>query len=174
MFGLVDGNNFYASCERAFKPELQSAEVYAESMDTILVTDQRVAEMYFKDGTIDGACPPIRALLGIMAYGKFEGMDWNSPAFRALFTPEAVLNSDWYKARLEARRQVELKHLDAGIARLQAFIANPEYATVAEQQGMKQRLAEAQAERAKVAAPAYAEFLKGSLGTDPWLYNCKK
>ena len=27
MFGLVDGNNFYASCERAFKPELQSVPV---------------------------------------------------------------------------------------------------------------------------------------------------
>ena len=174
FFGRVFANPGVVLTEEMLKPELQSAEVYAESMDTILVTDQRVAEMYFKDGTIDGACPPIRALLGIMAYGKFEGMDWNSPAFRALFTPEAVLNSDWYKARLEARRQVELKHLDAGIARLQAFIANPEYATVAEQQGMKQRLAEAQAERAKVAAPAYTEFLKGSLGTDPWLHSLKK
>jgi DNA polymerase V len=27
MFGLVDGNNFYASCERAFKPELQGVPV---------------------------------------------------------------------------------------------------------------------------------------------------
>lgn len=27
MFGLVDGNNFYASCERAFKPELEGVPV---------------------------------------------------------------------------------------------------------------------------------------------------
>ena len=27
MFGLIDGNNFYASCERIFRPELRKVPV---------------------------------------------------------------------------------------------------------------------------------------------------
>ncbi|WP_255577655.1 hypothetical protein [Elizabethkingia sp. JS20170427COW] len=33
MFGLIDGNNFYASCERIFRPELRSVPVVVLSND---------------------------------------------------------------------------------------------------------------------------------------------
>ena len=52
------------------RPELQDLDVFANSVDTIVATHQRVAKAYIADGTISYAVPPIRALLEIMAERK--------------------------------------------------------------------------------------------------------
>lgn len=173
FFGRVFANPGVVLTEAMLKPETQSAATYAESMDTILVTDKRVALSFFEDGTIAGACPPIRTLLGIMAYGEFEGLTWTSPAFRAMFDRETVLASAWYKARLESRRSIELAHLTAGIARVKGFLAKAGYAAVAADLDLAGRLGKLEAEYAKVSSPDYAAYLSGSLGTDPWLHSVK-
>ena len=48
MFGLVDGNNFYASCERVFQPELIGKPVFSGAnprskalMDTLDKANQK-------------------------------------------------------------------------------------------------------------------------------------
>ena len=61
--------------EDMLRPELQSMEDFVDGLDNIIETQRTVALNYFKDGSIDVACPPLKALLHIMAYGEFEGKD---------------------------------------------------------------------------------------------------
>ncbi|PZQ74035.1 MAG: hypothetical protein DI553_05400, partial [Cutibacterium acnes] len=51
------------------RPELQDADIFADSVRTISTTHARVAKAYFDDGTVSLAVPPIRALLEIMVNG---------------------------------------------------------------------------------------------------------
>lgn len=142
------------------RPETQDAAVYAESLATIETTDRRVAQAYFEDGTIAGACPPLRALLGIMAHGTHENMTMESPRFRAMFDRDAVLGSDWYAQRLETRRRIEDAHLIRGISRLEeALTASPG------DHGLSSNLSAVLARR----ETAGAIPLIGSLGADPWI-----
>ena len=87
------------------KPEIQDAAVFADGVSNIVEAQQHAAEAYFTDGSIDDACPPLRALLHIMVHGQYQGKDISHPELRALFTREALLESDWYKQRLQTKRQ---------------------------------------------------------------------
>jgi hypothetical protein len=48
-------------------------EAFAAGVDAIVAAQKRVAENYFYDGSVHAACPPLRALLHIMAHGEWEG-----------------------------------------------------------------------------------------------------
>ena len=72
--------------EEMLKPEKQNLEVFVSGVEAIVEAQCRVARNYFEDGSIDAACPPLRALLHIMADGHFEGKDAHHPEIRAMFT----------------------------------------------------------------------------------------
>ncbi len=83
--------------------------VFADGVDNIVSTHKRVAASYFADGSVEMACPPLQALLHIMAHGAARGARCRIiPAFRALFTRENVLASDWYAA--PSGSQTEARH----------------------------------------------------------------
>ncbi len=82
------------------KPELQDMVSFADGISNIVEAQQRVAESYFRDGSIEGACPPLKAILHIMAYGNYNGKVVEDPGIREMFTLTNMLNSDWYKERL--------------------------------------------------------------------------
>ncbi len=65
--------------EDMLRPELQSMDDFIDGLDNIIETQRRVALNYFEDGSIDAACPPLKALLHIMAYGEFEGKIIHDP-----------------------------------------------------------------------------------------------
>lgn len=93
--------------DEMLRPELQDERVFADSIEVMTTTHQRVAQSYQADGTIESACPPVRALLEIMADGRSrEGWTLSDPEFRDTFTRQAVLGSEWYAQRLEASAQV--------------------------------------------------------------------
>jgi len=69
---------------------------------------QRVATAYIEDGSIAEACPPLQALLTIMATGSFEGKDNRRPDIRKMFTRESLLASAWYRARLETKQRRDI------------------------------------------------------------------
>jgi phosphoenolpyruvate carboxykinase (diphosphate) len=145
------------------RPELQAREQFAAGVDAIVETQAAVARSYFSDGSVEAACPPLRALLHIMAHGHYQGMGLDHPKFRALFTREAVLASGWYRERLitKQRRDVALwrRHERA----LQAFIR-------AGGAGAELRAREAlvRQQMARVSAPEYFEELVGTIGADPF------
>src|SRR5690606_33767761 len=87
----------------------QDMAIFADGMDNIISTQKRVAKMYFDDGSIAQACPPLKALLHIMLHDQWEGKGLEHPEVRKLFTRENLLASDWYHARLKAKQSVDRK-----------------------------------------------------------------
>jgi hypothetical protein len=134
--------------EELLRPEKQGLDTFVAGVDAICEAQRGVAELYFEDGSVDAACPPIKALLHIMAHGHYQGRGITDPAIRGLFTREALMTSDWYRERLLARqkrdvalwkRHVESTGSDAAKARL-----------------------------AQVESPDYPDSLIGTIGADPF------
>ncbi|KAJ1479001.1 hypothetical protein T484DRAFT_1815894 [Baffinella frigidus] len=70
FFGRVLANPSTVFDEDVIRPEKQDMKIFAEGMKTITDTNARVANMYLEDGGAEMACPPLKALLHIMAKGE--------------------------------------------------------------------------------------------------------
>lgn len=157
--------------EFVLKPEKQSMEAYVDGIKNIVETQRSVALNYFADGSIDAACPPLKALLHIMAYGEFEGKTYKDPEFRKLFTYDSMMASDWYKARLDAKQRVDVALWERHLAYLDSFLAD------GLNEGMGDRIEEKRLHRAiqrrleTFRSADYREKLIGCIGVDPSLYQ---
>jgi hypothetical protein len=167
FFGRVFNHPHAIFTEAMLKPELQDPAVFADGMDNILATQKRVAQMYFDDGSIAQACPPLRALLHIMRDDTWEGRGLDHPEFRGLFTRETLLGSAWYAARLTAQQKIDRALWQRHVDYLAAFLRRPEYADVAEQLGIAERLASARKTLEAVTSADYLKKLTGTLGAEP-------
>ncbi|HHU10106.1 MAG TPA: hypothetical protein GXZ60_08845 [Intrasporangiaceae bacterium] len=155
--------------EAILRPETQSQEIFNDSVRVMVDTHERVARAYLKDGTISSACPPVRALLEIMADGiSADGLTLHDPAFREMFTRESVLASEWYAARLDALQAQLVARAEAGVAAIEELIAadtsGPADGAVTARLGLQDRLAEVVAARDEAASAATRERLVGTLG----------
>jgi hypothetical protein len=166
-FGRVFNHPHVVFTDEMLKPELQGMDVFVDGMDNICATHKRVAESYFADGGVAMACPPLKALLHIMAYGQFEGKDLNSPEIRALFTRENLLVSPWYKQRLDAKQKIETNLWKRHIAYLEAYLDRPSFADTVARLDLQGRLDHARRKLLSVESPAYREKLDGTLGVQP-------
>ena len=99
-FGRVFENPNVVFTDEMLKPELQSMQEFVDGVRNITDNQARVAKMYFEDGSVEGAIPPLKAILHIMAYGEYEGKTLSSPEIREMFTREYLLKSNWYAERL--------------------------------------------------------------------------
>ncbi|MEM1223270.1 MAG: hypothetical protein AAGH40_10925, partial [Verrucomicrobiota bacterium] len=88
FFGRVFNNPVSVLSEEMLKPELQDLETFVIGMRTIIAAHKEAAMNYFADQSIEDACPPLKALLHIMAHGDYEGKDLHSAEIRALCTRE--------------------------------------------------------------------------------------
>jgi hypothetical protein len=166
-FGRVFDNATAVFTDEILKPELQDPAVFADGVDNIVEAQQRVAEAYFTDGTIEDACPPLRALLHIMARGHFEGKDAAHPDVRALFTREALLASDWYHERLVVKQQRDVSLWTRHVRSLTEFLARAGHRDEAGRLGIAGRLEHARAELDRVSSHKYPAALVGTIGADP-------
>jgi hypothetical protein len=151
------------------RPELQDPGEFADAIDNVVATHQRVAKQYFDDGSIAMACPPLRALLHVMRDGEYEGRRPEDPAFRALFTRESLLASEWYQKRLEAKQRIDLRLWQRHVHYVERFLNKPSYADEVERLGIRQRLSLARVMIERVKRPEYLDELKGTLGAEPVL-----
>ncbi|MGL5405480.1 MAG: hypothetical protein ACRDAX_01620 [Propionibacteriaceae bacterium] len=152
-------------------PELQDLAVFAESVDVICATHRRVAQMYFADGTISLATPPIKALLEIMATGtSSQGWTLSSPEFRNLFTREAILASNWYQDRISAKQEYDQERLTAAASYLTIFMNEPSNSDAVEQVGLSDRLDHIRSQQQLVASDHYRDALQGTLGRQAQLH----
>jgi len=145
------------------RPELQDMATFADGMDNMVGAHKRAAEMYFNDGSIEGACPPLKALLHIMRDGNYDGKTLGDKSIRDMFTFESVINSEWYAERLITRQQIEVNHLQTVLADLQSLPA---------EEKTPQTAAEIDSIRAKIKTVKSMGFLKslaGTLGADPFV-----
>jgi hypothetical protein len=150
------------------QPERQDPDIFAESVATIVATHQRVAQSYVEDGTISLAIPPVKALLEIMADGaSAEGWTLESPEFRALFTRESIIASDWYAARLDAKQDAAAGRAEAGLRALEKFISTPGNEEPSQRLDVPKRIEAAQAEYDKFSSAAYRASIVGTVGRQP-------
>jgi hypothetical protein len=167
FFGRVFNYPHAVFSEEILRPEKQDMAVFADGMDNIVTTHRDVALRYFADGSVEWACPPLKALLHIMAHGNFEGRDANDPAFRKMFTRESVMASDWYAARLAAKQEHEMKLWRGHANYMQKFLEKKNYTDEAKRLGIPARLEAAWATYHQVKAPDYLAELKGTIGLQP-------
>jgi hypothetical protein len=167
FFGRMFNHPNSVFTDEMLRPELQDMDVFADGMDNIVTTQKGVASMYFDDGSVAQACPPLRALLHVMRDDAWEGKGLDHPDLRRLFTRESMLASDWYAARLEAKqkrdRQLWRRHVDY----LDRFLKRAGNANEALRLGLAERLARARRTLEEVEAPALLEKLRGTLGAEP-------
>ena len=104
FFGKIFDNPLIVFDEEMLRPEVQDMDAFVDGINNIVEAQQRVAQSYLDDGTIEDACPSLKALLYIMATGEYEGKDAAHPDIRALFTRDYLLGSDWYAERLRNKQ----------------------------------------------------------------------
>ena len=168
-FGRVFDNPSKVFDERILCPERQDMESYADGILHIAEAQKRVAEIYLNDGSLKIACPPLQAILKIMAEGKWNGMELNAPEIRAMFTRENLVASHWYAARLAAKQRVDQKLWQRHVEYLTEYCSRPTHSAVTKRLSLLGRLNHAKSQLELCSRSDYRDTLFGTLGVDPSL-----
>lgn len=166
-FGRVFSSPASIFTEDMLKPEMQDMNIFADSMDNMVGAHKRAAEAYFADGSIDGACPPLKALLYIMRDGNYEGKTLADESIRKLFEREEILKSEWYVERLMARQQVDVNSLQRMISQVQAKIVASDNDSLGRK--YTRDLTEANAKLKSIKTLNSLKSLAGTIGVDPYI-----
>lgn len=165
--GRVFDNPATVFDQRILQPETQDPVSFADGVRYIMEAYERVAKRYFEDGSIEQACPPLKALLHIMAYGHYEGKDERDPSIRQMFTRESLLSSEWYRKRLltKQKREIELwtRHLNS----VSQTLSEQGEVPAEFQEELQSRLAYARRMLDHVSSNDYLTQLVGTVGADP-------
>jgi hypothetical protein len=165
--GKIFDNPHAVFTEAILKPETQGLAVFADGIHNIVEAQERVARRYFEDGSFEEACPPLKALLSIMAFGHYRGLDVHAPEIRALFTREALLESDWYRQRLQVKRERDLALWTRMLNELLRFRGNPCNVEESRRLDLDARVAYTQARLDELSDPESWRLFVGTLGADP-------
>ncbi len=160
FFGRVFSHPHQVFTEKMLKPETQDFDIFADGMENIIETHRHVAKAYFADGSIEQACPPLKALLQIM---RDDG-SIDDPAFRAMFTREHLLASDWYAKRLTAKQKIDTQLWERHVGYLKSFLGRTGYAQEARRLDIEARLQRAHQQLDFVSSPEYLKHLTGTIG----------
>jgi hypothetical protein len=166
-FGRVFNHPHAVFSDEMLRPETQDMAIFADGMDNIVTTQRRVSQMYFADGSITLACPPLQALLHIMRDDHYNGKGLDDPEIRALFTKERLLTSDWYAHRLATRQKTDQRLWKRHVRYLERFLTKSSHADEASRLNIKSRLDIAQSMLQKVDSPDYLRHLTGTIGASP-------
>jgi len=167
FLGKIFDNPNTVFTDAILRPETQDPAVFADGVNNIVEAQQRVAQRYLDDGSVEDACPPLKALIHIMAEGGYQGMDAHDPRFRAMFTRDYLLASDWYRERLETKQQRDIALWRRHVHSLQQFLNLASHADEAERLDIAGRLRRAQEELERVQGADYLASLAGTIGADP-------
>ena len=155
--------------EEMLRPEKQDLAEFVSGVDSIVEAQTRVARYYFQDGSVDAACPPLKAVLHIMANGTYEGKTLDDPDIRRLFTRELLISSDWYQERLRTKQERDISLWRRHLASLEAFRSTQGNALRPQPFfDLEKRLAIVRSQLDRVNAPRYLEELVGTIGADPF------
>ena len=170
FFGKVFDSPTIVFDEEMLRPEVQDMEAYVDGINNIVEAQQKVAQAYLDDGSIDDACPPLQAVLYIMAEGKYQGKTIDDPSIREMFTRDYLLNSDWYKERLKIKqkRDANLWQMNKNYIEQKMDEANESVTELwADLQG---RMENAEEMLEWVNSDSYLGQLQGTLGAD-WIHK---
>lgn len=166
-FGRVFENPNVIFSEEMLMPEKQSMEDFVDGINNIVENQTRVAQMYFADGSIDAAIPPLKALLNIMVHGNYDGKTLEDKEIRSMFTYDYVVNSEWYKQRLLDKQKNDIQLWQEHENRLRNAL-NDRFARDPKQKAfLEKQLAYAEKQLQYVSSKKYLNSLNGTLGKDP-------
>jgi hypothetical protein len=154
--------------EELLRPEKQDPAAFAMGVDAIVESQRRVAMNYFEDGSVEAACPPLKALLHIMVHGQYQGKGVEDPGIRGLFTREALLASDWYRERLRTKQERDIALWRRHVSSLEVFRSTSRSMAASRTLDVESLLRTAREQLARVGAPAYLGELTGTIGADPF------
>jgi hypothetical protein len=149
------------------QPETQDLGVFVDGIENIVQAMEKSAQLYFDDGIIEDACPPLRAVLHVMAHGHYNGRSIKDPEIRAMFSRDYLIHSNWYKARLVKKQKREINLWTRHVKYLQEWVDRPGYEVEANRLSIFHRLEEAKKQLVYVGSDQYIKSLVGTLGADP-------
>ncbi len=152
--------------EKMLKPELQDMEAFVDGIKNIVEAQQKVALRYFEEGSVEAAIPPLKILLHIMAYGNYNGKDLNDPELRKEFDRNHVLQSDWYRKRLELKQQKDITFLKKQLKYSNDFKADANNHELVKEMQIDERIEKAQQKLKYTESEGYLEELTGTIGAD--------
>ena len=153
--------------DEMLQPEKQNLDDYVDGINNIVETHEKVAKAYVKDGSVEKAILPLKALLYIMAEGSYEGKGINDPEIRKLFDRDYVIQSDWYKERLDSQQKSMIAQYEKHKAALDRFVAAPKQTEESLKQEIQNRLNYANKKLEYFKSDAYRQSLIGTIGVDP-------
>ena len=169
-FGKVFDSPTLVFDECMLKPETQGMDAYVDGINNITEAHQRVAQAYFDDGSVNDACPPLQALLHIMAKGEHEGRTIDDPVIRSMFTRDYLLQSDWYHERLLIKQK-----RDAALWKMNRDYVEQKMDELKEDEteswaDLQERIEKAEHMIEWVSSQSYLDRLQGTLGAD-WVHR---
>jgi hypothetical protein len=170
FFGKVFDTPTIVFDEAMLKPETQDREAYIDGINNITEAQEMVALAYFEDGSINDACPPLQAVLHLMAYGEYTGKTIDDTSIREMFTRDYLMQSDWYQQRLRIKQQrdAQLWKMNRDYVE-QRMDETPENETE-EWAVLQGRIEKADEMLEWVSSQSYLDSLQGSLGAD-WIHR---
>jgi phosphoenolpyruvate carboxykinase (diphosphate) len=169
LLGRVFENPDAVFNEEMLKPELQGMDIYVDGINNIVEAQQWVAEMYFRDGSIEGACPPLKAILHVMAHGHYNGKSLDDPEIRRLFTREYMMESDWYRERLLNRQLSDIALWQKHIKYLKSYLEKWKKLDETEAQAIQNKLKLAEDRLRFLKSTDYLKSLEGYIGLDTFV-----
>lgn len=167
FMGRIFDNPEVVFNEDMLKPELQNMEDFVDGINNIVEAQQKVAKGYIIDGSVEAAIPPLKAILYIMAEGRYEGKTADEPEIRKLFSREYVLASDWYKNRLKNFRGAREKMALSSIEYMENFLRSERHKSEAMRLGIPTRLEQAKIKLKEIQDNKYLKTIEGTIGIDP-------
>lgn len=166
FMGKIFDNPAAAMNEAMLKPETQDMDAFVDGIDNIVTAQQQAAQLYLEDGSIEDACPPLKALLHIMAEGNYQGKEVHHPDIRAMFTHDYLLKSNWYQKRLETKQNQDIDLWKNHCRNLEDFLTQESHQDVAAEMDIASRLKQAKAMFEKIQSKDYLQSLNGTIGAD--------
>ncbi len=167
FFGKIFDNPSAVFDEKILQPETQNIDDFVDGINNIVDAQRKVASTYLEDGSIEQACPPLKALITIMAKGEYEGKDVHHQDIRKMFTRTGLLNSDWYQKRLLTKQQRDASLWQRHIDYLTDFLERKSHADEAGRLKVSEKLKIARERLKIVSDKSYLDELTGTLGADP-------
>lgn len=169
FLGRVFENPIAVFNDEMLKPEQQDLEVFVDGIFNIVEAQKWVAECYFADGSVEGACPPLKALLHIMAYGHYNGKDVNDPDIRNMFTHNYLVNSDWYRERLLNKQLSDIALWQKHVRYLRNYLEKMTPLDPSEAAEIQEKMKMAEENLKYMKSTDYLKSLEGFTGLDTFV-----
>ena len=166
FLGKIFDNPAVVFDEKILKPETQDKAAYIDGIKNISEAQQRVAQQYLDDESIEDACPPLKAILHIMALGEYKGKGIHDAEIRNLFDRDVMLQSNWYQKRLVTKQERDIALWEKHCSNLEDFLALQGHEDIVASLGIPARLETAQAHLKMVKQSSYLDSLEGTIGAD--------